>query len=104
MAFDIDVPGRYLYHFKTNNGIAVMEQAALAKDAGTVQGAYEWTSPEGRNDKVEYVADEIGFHPMAAHLPVAPGVPEAIQLPTPRRTRRPKLRTSNPVKRKVILK
>ncbi|KAK3908379.1 Endocuticle structural glycoprotein SgAbd-1 [Frankliniella fusca] len=79
MAFDMDEPGRYLYHFKTNNGIAMMEQAALEKDAGKVQGAYEWTSPEGQNYKVEYVADELGFHPVAAHLPVAPEVPVAIQ-------------------------
>ncbi|KAK3930093.1 Endocuticle structural glycoprotein SgAbd-1 [Frankliniella fusca] len=76
MAFDMDEPGRYLYHFKTNNGIARMEQAALEKDAGKVQGAYEWTSPEGQNFKLEYVADELGFHPMAAHLPVAPAAPE----------------------------
>lgn len=79
MAFDMDEPGRYLYHFKTNNGIAMMEQAALEKDAGKVQGAYEWTSPEGQNFKLEYVADEFGFHPVAAHLPVAPEVPVAIQ-------------------------
>ncbi|XP_026273118.2 endocuticle structural glycoprotein SgAbd-8-like isoform X1 [Frankliniella occidentalis] len=79
MAFDMDEPGRYVYHFKTNNGIAMMEQAALEKDAGKVQGAYEWTSPEGQNYKVEYVADELGYHPVAAHLPVAPEIPVAIQ-------------------------
>ncbi|KAE8739711.1 Cuticle Protein CPR RR-1 13 [Frankliniella occidentalis] len=76
VSFDMDEPGRYLYHFKTNNGIAKMEQAALEKDAGKVQGSYEWTSPEGQNFKLEYVADELGFHPVAAHLPVAPAAPE----------------------------
>ncbi|KAK3930092.1 Endocuticle structural glycoprotein SgAbd-1 [Frankliniella fusca] len=67
MAFDMDEPGRYLYHFKTNNGIARMEQAALERTPA---------SPEGQNYKVEYVADELGFHPMASHLPVAPAAPE----------------------------
>ncbi|KAJ1529496.1 hypothetical protein ONE63_006269 [Megalurothrips usitatus] len=77
-AFDMDKPDEYKYHFKTNNDIAMMEEARLDKDAGMVRGSYEWTSPEGVHYKVEYVADENGFHPQAAHLPVAPAVPEAI--------------------------
>ncbi|XP_034251054.1 pupal cuticle protein 36-like [Thrips palmi] len=71
-AVDMSEPGRYMYRFRTNNGIAMMEQYAMDKDAAKVQGAYEWMSPEGENYKVEYVADEMGYRPVGAHLPQVP--------------------------------
>lgn len=36
------------------------------------KGSYQYTSPEGRVIKVEYVADENGFHAISDAIPVAP--------------------------------
>lgn len=76
---DRNEPGRYMYRFRTNNGIAMMEQYAMDKDAAKVKGAYEWTSPEGENYKVEYVADEMGYRPMGAHLPGAAAIARSLE-------------------------
>jgi hypothetical protein len=34
------------------------------------EGSYKWTSPEGENFEVKYVADENGYQPTGAHIPV----------------------------------
>lgn len=43
-----------------------------------VQGKYSYTDTEGNVQSVAYTADETGFHPDPAILPVAPPVPVAI--------------------------
>lgn len=46
---------------------------------GNIHGSFEWVSPEGEHIQVSYVADENGYQPSSALLPVAPPIPAAIQ-------------------------
>ncbi|XP_066253468.1 cuticle protein CP14.6-like [Euwallacea similis] len=75
---DADVaPDAYSYAYETSNGISADEQGHL-NNAGSeaeslaVRGAFKYTGPDGVVYQVSYVADENGFQPSAAHLPVAP--------------------------------
>lgn len=43
-----------------------------------VRGSYKYKDPEGNDIVINYIADENGFVPQGAHLPVAPPIPEAI--------------------------
>ncbi|XP_043649820.1 larval cuticle protein 65Ag1-like isoform X2 [Drosophila teissieri] len=72
---NIGVDG-YNYAYETSNGIAAQEAGTL-KDIGdehalNVQGSYSYTAPDGQHISVTYIADENGFQPEGAHLPVAP--------------------------------
>ena len=42
------------------------------------QGSVIWTSPEGKQFTLSWVADEMGFHPVGDHLPTPPPIPEEI--------------------------
>ena len=69
--------GSYKYDFETSDGIKTEEQGEL-KNAGSeneaisVRGSYSYTGPDGQVYTVTYIADENGFQPQGAHLPVAP--------------------------------
>ncbi|XP_017136959.1 pupal cuticle protein Edg-78E-like [Drosophila miranda] len=69
-----DAEGNYAYSFDTSNGI----QAQEAGNANGATGSASWTSPEGENIVLTYIADENGFQPSGAHLPVSPPIPDAI--------------------------
>ncbi|KAK9717971.1 Insect cuticle protein [Popillia japonica] len=66
----------YSYEYETSNGIAAQEQGQL-RNAGTdneimaVQGQFQYVGPDGVTYTVTYTADENGFQPQGAHLPVA---------------------------------
>lgn len=71
--------GDYHYEFETQNGIHARQQSqVIAPESQRATGFYEYKSPEGENIRVDYIADENGFQPTGAHLPVAPPVPAAI--------------------------
>ena len=54
-------------------------QKQIGEEAGaTARGSYSYTDPEGKVITVTYVADENGFQPQGAHLPVAPQPSPAI--------------------------
>ena len=42
------------------------------------QGDFQWVSPEGETISLKYIADENGYQPEGAHLPVAPPIPVEI--------------------------
>jgi hypothetical protein len=78
----VPIPG---CSFETGNGI-VAEESGYLKNAGNketeaqvAQGSSSYTSPEGIQIKLTYLADENGFQPQGDHLPTAPPIPEAIQ-------------------------
>ncbi|TMW50283.1 hypothetical protein DOY81_004635 [Sarcophaga bullata] len=63
------------YLLETTNAI----KAQASGDAfGNAQGNFEWISPEGEHIAVKYVANENGYQPDSASLPVPPPIPEAI--------------------------
>lgn len=63
--------------FETSNKIQQAEQGQV-KNAGTenealeVTGQFSYIGDDGIVYLVKYTADEFGFHPQGAHLPVAP--------------------------------
>ncbi|XP_064541562.1 larval cuticle protein 65Ag1-like [Drosophila montana] len=75
---DSDVgPESFNYAYETSNGIS--EQAAgqlknigSENEAIAVQGSYSFVADDGQTYTINYVADENGFQPQGAHLPVAP--------------------------------
>jgi len=71
--------------FETANGI-IAEESGFLKNAGNpeteaqvAQGSSTYTSPDGQQIRLTYVADENGFQPQGAHLPTPPPIPAAIQ-------------------------
>lgn len=84
-AQDISPEGSYSYAYETENGIAASEQGSpqpvgpKGDPAVIAQGQFQYTAPDGTPIAVQYTADENGFHPQGAHLPVAPETPELIK-------------------------
>ncbi|RZC35426.1 pupal cuticle protein 36-like, partial [Asbolus verrucosus] len=75
--------GSYKFDYETENRITHQESGQL-KNPGTdqeinsVQGAFSYTGDDGASYSISYTADENGFQPQGAHLPVAPPIPEEI--------------------------
>lgn len=65
------------YSYETSDGVSAQAQGQL-KNVGTdeeaisVQGSFSFVADDGQTYTVNYVADENGFQPQGAHLPVAP--------------------------------
>ncbi|XP_017070737.1 larval cuticle protein 65Ag1-like [Drosophila eugracilis] len=75
---DSDVgPVQYNYGYETSNGVSAQEAGQLL-NAGSdhesiaVKGSYQYVGDDGVTYSVSYIADENGFQPQGAHLPVAP--------------------------------
>ncbi|XP_075161706.1 larval cuticle protein 65Ag1-like [Haematobia irritans] len=70
-------PESYNYAYETSDGTKGQEQGQL-KNAGSeneaisVTGEYSFVGDDGQTYTVTYIADENGFQPQGAHLPVAP--------------------------------
>ena len=64
-----------IFSFETSDGVKA-EARGLLKNVGSeneslaVQGAYSYVDDKGETVNVKYVADENGFQPQGAHLPV----------------------------------
>lgn len=72
----------FFFSYETENGIAAQEQGRLSggPEPGTdAQGSFQYTAPDGTPISVQYTANEGGFQPQGAHLPVPPPIPPAIQ-------------------------
>ncbi|XP_055628616.1 cuticle protein CP14.6-like [Toxorhynchites rutilus septentrionalis] len=73
---DASADGGYAYQIETSNGIQAQETGevkSFPEDvvAVVVKGSYSYTGPDGEVYTVNYIADENGFQPEAAHLPRA---------------------------------
>ncbi|KAJ8926140.1 hypothetical protein NQ314_021522 [Rhamnusium bicolor] len=75
---EVNFDGSYRSSFLTGNGIQAEEQGIL-KNAGNkdaeaeeVHGSVSYTAPDGTPIQLSYIANEDGFQPQGAHLPVAP--------------------------------
>ncbi|KNC33942.1 Larval cuticle protein 8 [Lucilia cuprina] len=68
-------PESYQYAYETSDGNKAEEQGQL-KNVGTeeeaivVKGSYSFVADDGQTYTVNYVADENGFQPQGAHLPL----------------------------------
>ncbi|XP_017010502.2 larval cuticle protein 65Ag1-like [Drosophila takahashii] len=75
-ASDIE-PSSFAYNWETSDGQAA-QAAGQLKNIGTeqealaVKGSFSFVGDDGQTYTVNYIADENGFQPQAAHLPVAP--------------------------------
>ena len=72
-----------LCSFQSEDGIKVEENGKLkqidAENAGmTSRGSFSYTAPDGTVITTSWVADENGFQPSGAHLPVAPPMPDHV--------------------------
>ncbi|XP_014363700.2 larval cuticle protein LCP-30 [Papilio machaon] len=68
---DFDV-NTYRFSYLTENGISAGETGSVeqTENGGTrVTGFYEYIGADGLKYRVDYTADENGFHPTGAHLP-----------------------------------
>ncbi|XP_076055218.1 cuticle protein AMP2-like [Oratosquilla oratoria] len=62
--------------FQSGNGIRFAQKAtAGAAGQSNAEGVYSYPDEFGNVIEVRYVANEFGFQPQGAHLPVAPPAP-----------------------------
>merc|ERR1712137_62385 len=79
-----DETGKYSFNYETGNGIVLKEEGEQKligdkpEEVGSFsRGSYSYDL-EGVTYTVNWVADENGFQPTGAHLPVAPAMPEHV--------------------------
>ncbi|XP_053675971.1 cuticle protein CP14.6-like [Anopheles nili] len=77
LAYDsvVNPDGSYNYRYETSNGIQAQESGVGGQSA---QGSYSYTGDDGAQYSVTYVADENGFQPQGAHLPVDGPAPDHV--------------------------
>ncbi|KAH8408249.1 hypothetical protein KR215_001029 [Drosophila sulfurigaster] len=72
-------PESYSHAYENSDGASHDEQGVVknlgAENEGiSVTGSYKFIGEDGVTYEVTYIADENGFQPQGAHLPVAPSV------------------------------
>ncbi|XP_017070659.1 larval cuticle protein 65Ag1-like [Drosophila eugracilis] len=70
-------PESFSYGWATSDGQTAeaagkVENVGLENEALAVRGAFSFIGDDGVTYSVTYIADENGFQPQGAHLPVAP--------------------------------
>ncbi|XP_017121851.1 larval cuticle protein 65Ag1-like [Drosophila elegans] len=70
-------PESFKYDWETSDGQSAQAAGQLKNigsedEAISVQGSYKFVGDDGVTYEVTYIADENGFQPQGAHLPVAP--------------------------------
>lgn len=65
------------YNFNYANEDSSTREEASGPDG--VRGSYSFITPEGEQVRIQYVADETGFHATGSHVPQAPPMPPAIR-------------------------
>ncbi|XP_063869619.1 cuticle protein AM1159-like [Scylla paramamosain] len=71
----------YAFAIETENGISFSEVGVPGSNGqANVKGVYRYLKEDGTVAEVRYVADEGGFRPESALLPIAPPFPHPIPL------------------------
>ncbi|EDV51105.1 larval cuticle protein 65Ag1 [Drosophila erecta] len=70
-------PESFNYAWETSDGQSANAEGHLnnigtENEAIAVRGSYSFVADDGQTYTVTYIADENGFQPQGAHLPVAP--------------------------------
>ncbi|KAM7356048.1 larval cuticle protein 65Ag1-like [Cochliomyia hominivorax] len=70
-------PESFQYAYATSDGVEAEAQGQLKNvgsedEAIVVKGSFSFVADDGQTYTVNYVADENGFQPQGAHLPVVP--------------------------------
>ncbi|XP_058463925.1 endocuticle structural glycoprotein ABD-4-like [Malaya genurostris] len=71
----VNPDGSYSFIYETSNGIKAAESSP---DGASATGEFSYTAPEGEKIQLTYAADQGGFQPQGAHLPVEPPVPDHV--------------------------
>ncbi|EDW50679.1 larval cuticle protein 65Ab1-like [Drosophila sechellia] len=76
---DVDVaPDKWSSNLETSDGTIIAQDGVLTNvgtehEAAVVHGSFSWVDEKtGEKFTINYVADENGYQPQGAHLPVAP--------------------------------
>ena len=78
LRLDSDVgPESFKYGFETSDGNkqdaeGQLKNVGTEQEAISVRGSFSFVADDGQTYTVNYIADENGFQPQGAHLPVAP--------------------------------
>ncbi|KAH8274307.1 hypothetical protein KR026_007799 [Drosophila bipectinata] len=79
LKLDSDVgPDKWSSNLETSDGTAINQEGVLKNvgtehEAAVVHGSFSWVDEKtGEKFTITYVADENGYQPQGAHLPVAP--------------------------------
>ncbi|CAG9769049.1 unnamed protein product [Ceutorhynchus assimilis] len=81
---DIQPDGSFKWDFESADGTKQEQSGAIKAGAepdetvSAVAGSVSWTDPDGQKHELNYVADENGFQPQGADVPVAPEIPAQI--------------------------
>lgn len=72
----VNVDG-YNFALQTSDGTnrdetGELKNAGAENEALVVRGSFSWVAPDGQTYSINFVADETGYHPEGAHIPVAP--------------------------------
>ncbi|XP_016955311.1 larval cuticle protein 65Ag1 [Drosophila biarmipes] len=70
-------PHAYRFSVKTSDGSQKEESGTLVNEGTdnegiSAKGSFSYVGDDGQTYSVKYIADENGFQPEGAHLPVAP--------------------------------
>ncbi|XP_055629606.1 cuticle protein CP14.6-like [Toxorhynchites rutilus septentrionalis] len=71
----INEDGSYAYNYETSNGIRANQRS---QDGIRASGQFGFVAPEGVDIQLSYTADENGFVPQGAHLPIEPPAPDHV--------------------------
>ncbi|KAJ8732718.1 hypothetical protein PYW07_015317 [Mythimna separata] len=82
---DIQPDGAYAYAVEIDNGIAAQARGTVRDFGGNPpvapvvsEGAFSWTSPEGQQVVISYIANENGYQPTGDAIPTSPPIPDLI--------------------------
>jgi hypothetical protein len=80
-SFTDDGAGNFAYNYETSNQIKanaeghpkqISDPDGKQQQGEVQQGSYSFLAPDGQTYNIEWIADENGFQPKGAHLPVPP--------------------------------